>query len=270
MADRDRSSDDAFWQARTALRLQRRVLPEASVQLLADEVVRRLANQHLEDTVAGLGPGIPTVEQFHAALVSSDSDAAFRLIRQERHDGTPLEAVYLGTLAAASRHLGVLWDEDRISFLQLTVAAGRIFEIMRWLRRQIPQPSGVDVLTKHALFATVPGEMHSIAITISADLFRNRGWEIELLTGLDHEALIEAIAGRGYRIIGLSASNAGMVVPLTRMIVALRITHPEAKILVSGRIVEEVPGLNALIRADAVLADGDNAVAMCERLARDG
>lgn len=269
MVDRDRSTDDAFLQARTALRLQRRVLPEASVQLLADEVVRRLAAQHHEDGVAGLLPGSPSVEQFHAALVSSDPDAAFRLIRQERHEGMPLEAVYLGTLASACRHLGMMWDDDRISFLQLTVAAGRIFEIMRWLRRQIPQPSGVDVLTRHALFATVPGEQHSMGITMSADLFRNRGWEIELLTGLDHDDLIAAMSGRHYRIIGLSASNAGMVVPLTRMIVALRITHPEAKILVSGPIVDEVPGLNALIRADAVLADSADAVALCERLSRE-
>lgn len=270
LADRDRTSRDSAWQARTALRLQRRVLPANSVQLLADEVVRRLATRAHPEELAGDRREHVRVQAFCEALLAPDADAALNLIRQQRHDGVSLEVVYRGTLAAACRHLGEMWEDDRVSFLQLSVAAGRIYEIMRWLRRQIPQPDAKDALQHHALFATVPGEANPIGLAVSADLFRNRGWEIELRTGLDHDALIAGLEGRHYRVICLSAGDAQLIVPLTRLVVALRITHPEARIVVCGPVVTAVPGLNALIRADAVVPDGEDPITVFERLSQEG
>lgn len=249
-----------------ALRLQRSILPNEAVQLLADEVVVQLASR-LHPEVMKSSPAVPVpVETFCEALLSDDSDAAIEMVRQERRDGVPLETVYLMTLAAACRRLGALWEDDRLSFLQMSVAAGRVFEIMRCLRRQIALPLGLDLPERKALFATVPGELHSIGVTMAADMFRNRGWEIDLRTGLDHEALLASITDRPYRIIGLSAGHPSTIVALTRLIVALRITHPEARIVVSGNIANEVRGLNALIRADFVLHDNDNVIDLFERL----
>jgi methanogenic corrinoid protein MtbC1 len=266
MVDRSYSDTSAFRQAREALRLHKSVLPEDMVQLLADEVVQRLAGS-LHPELAGKAiPAEVPVDQFCEALLSGDSTRAMQLVEQERQDGVSIEAVYLGTLASASRRLGEMWDEDRVSFLQMSVAAGRIFEIMRWLRSQIPRPSGPGAMRRHALFVTVLGEMHSIGVTMAADLFRNRGWEIGLLTGLDHEALMAAIQHEDFAIIGISAGNPGMVLPLTRLIVALRITHPGAHIVVSGPIVNQLPGLNALIRADTVIGDGADPIQIFEDL----
>jgi MerR family transcriptional regulator, light-induced transcriptional regulator len=269
VAQRQRKSDDAFRQARTALRLQKSVLPDDAVQLLANEVVVRLASRLHPELASQAAPVPVPIETFCAALLSDDSDAAMEMVRKERRDGVPLETVYIMTLAAACRHLGTLWEDDRLSFLQMSVAAGRVFEIMRSLRRQIALPLGLDLPERKALFATVPGEMHSIGVTMAADLFRNRGWEIDLRTGFDHEALLDSIAERPYRIIGLSAGHPSTIVALTRLIVALRITHPESQIIVSGNIANEVRGLNALIRADFVLHDNENVIELFERLATE-
>ena len=263
MAQKRPTIDDGLRQARAALRLHRAVLSEDAVGLLAREAVDRLAGQMRPDAPAS--PLVP-VEVFCAALLSDNPDAATDLIRREQRDGVPLADVYLVTLTEACRHLGRMWEEDRLSFLQMSLAAGRVFAILRHLRRQIDLPYGPAAPGHEALFATVPGEEHSIGVTLAADLFRSRGWEVELVTGLDHDALLARIGARRSRIIGLSASHPAMLVPLARLVVALRILRPEARIVVCGHVVAEVPDLNALIRADAVLHDDEDMVALFDRL----
>jgi len=269
LPNRERKTEDSFRQARAALRLQRAALPGLAVQLLADEVVVQLAKR-LNPTGA---PVIPepsiSVEEFCAALLSDETDVAIAMIRQDRRNGVPLETVYLMTLAAAARRLGEMWEADTLSFLQVSAAAGRIFDIMRTLRSEItPDPTLSQV--KHALFATVPGELHTLGVTMAADLFRNRGWDIDLRTSYDHEELVNVISIRPYRIIGLSAGDESSILPLTRLVVALRITQPQAHIVVAGNLVTKVPDLNALIRADTVLTSGDDAIAFLEHLSAEG
>jgi MerR family transcriptional regulator, light-induced transcriptional regulator len=246
------------------VRLQKAVLPERAVQLLADEVVVRLAGRlHPAGTAVQL-PTVVSTDEFVRALLSEDADAAMEIIRNERRDGFSIEMIYVGTLAAGARRLGEMWDQDNLSFLQMSVAAGRIFEIMRMLRRTILAPLVHVGPLRRALFVSVPGELHTLGVTMAADLFRNRGWEIDLRTGYEHEELLRSVMDKPFRIIGLSAAYGSSVMALTRLVVALRITHPEAKIFVSGTVVAEVPDLNALIRADAVLHEGDNAIEILE------
>ncbi len=246
------------------MRLQKAVLPERAVQLLADEVVVRLASR-LHPSGAGIPlPTVVSTDDFVRALLSEDAEAAIEMIRKERRDGFSLEVIYLGTLAAGARRLGEMWETDDLSFLQMSVAAGRIFEIMRMLRRTILPPAVDAGPIRRAMFASVPGELHTLGVTMAADLFRNRGWEIDLRTGYEHEELLRSVMDRPFRVIGLSAAHGSSILALTRLVVALRITHPEARIFVSGTVVAEVPDLNALIRADAVLREGDNAIDLLE------
>ncbi len=268
MPNRDRTTEESFRQARAALRLQRAALPGVAVQMLADEVVVQLARRLKPADAQVVAELSVSVDAFCAVLLSDDSQAALAVIRQERQNGVPLETVYISILAAAARRLGEMWETDELSFLQISVAAGRIFEIMRYLRHQIAPPTQLAPV-KLALFATVPGELHTLGVTMAADLFRNRGWDIDLRTSFDHEDLVRSISERPYRIIGLSAGDPSSLLPLARLVVALRITHPQAHIFVGGNIVANIPDLNALIGADTVLTTGAEAVTLLDRLAAE-
>jgi methanogenic corrinoid protein MtbC1 len=249
------SGNGALRKARNVMRLQKTVLEDRAVQLLADEVVVRLASRlHPGAEPAHIAAGVP-IDDFCRALISHDAEAAMQMVRQERLEGIAIETIYIGTLAVAARRLGDWWKEDRVSFLEMSVAAGRIFEIMRHLRRMIPAPRLTVGPERHALFATVPGDLHTMGATMAADLFRNRGWEVDLRVGYEHEELMAAVADRSYRVIGLSAGSAAGVVPLARSVVAFRITHPTARIFISGGVVAEVPGIDALIGADGAVND---------------
>jgi MerR family transcriptional regulator, light-induced transcriptional regulator len=67
-------------------------------------------------------------------------------------------------------------------------------------------------------------------------------------------------------LIGLSASGRRSLPDLTKLIVALRISNPAARILVCGQIAASAVALVGLTGADAVAQDFDTAIEAMERL----
>lgn len=238
---------------------QRYQIPFHAVQSLADEVVIHLAAQLRVDPSQVAIPVLVDVESFTRALLDNQSDAAIEMILRERRDGVSMETVYLHTLAGSARLMGEMWLEDRLSFIDMTVATGRIFGMMRGLRFDVQQPVLQGEKSRKALFMTVPGETHTLGVTMAADLFRSRGWLITLRTGLGHQQLVESLSHEHHSVIGISAGHPKSIVALTRLVVALRILQPWAHIIVGGQLVEQVPDLKELIAVDAVLADADDA-----------
>jgi hypothetical protein len=123
--------------------------------------------------------------------------------------------------------LGEGWETDRLSFLEVTYGTGHLYALMRALRAERPVTSAPTNMKKHALFATVPGEDHGIGVTMAADLFRENGWEIDLKTDTDHDALLAYIEATRPVIIGLSLSSDRRLDALVRLVVAIRICLPE-------------------------------------------
>lgn len=263
----ERPSEDNFRKARAAMRLRKTLLPDAAVHQLAEEVVTQLVTRLYPIHDPAALPSQDVIDRVCDALLSDDASAASDIIRSARRDGAPLETVYLGHLAEAARTLGRRWEDDRVSFLAMSVAAGRIFGIMRDMRRSIAGERSIETLERQAFFATVPDEEHTIGITMAADLFRSRGWRIDLRTGLTHDEIIDAARGTPYRIIGLSAGHPAMIPSLARLVVALRITHPESYIVLSGQIVTLAPDVNLLIGADDIAADTNSAIALLQKFA---
>lgn len=267
--DLSESANDREGAAKAApetVRLDPGELPYHAVRSLADEVVVRLAGKMRSVQGQALSQIDVDIHAFTAALLSDTPDDAHEMIRQERREGVPIETIYLHTLAGSARLMGKMWEEDRLSFLSMTVAVGHIFSIMRGLRYEIPLAQRARIDRHRALFLSVPGETHTMGITMAADLLRNNGWDISLKTGRSHDDLINAIQAEHHELIGISASQPTSIGPLTRLVVALRFVQPHAHIVIGGQIVSHLPELNSLIAADAVLKDGDDVEALLDSL----
>jgi methanogenic corrinoid protein MtbC1 len=105
------------------------------------------------------------------------------------------------------------------------------------------------------VFASVPGETHTLGISMAAELFRRKGWEIELKLGLPHEDLVEALTASRTRVVGLSAGGGHALPALARLVVAVRAAMPGALILIGGKAVELESERVRLLGADAVTSD---------------
>jgi len=220
---------DLFTQTATRFVLKRKYFPPAAVEALAGDVLRQLASPP-----AGVDAAAPPeitdadIEAFCTALIEPTSDTALRYIEARRAEGVTRMGVYLGYICAAARRLGAGWERDEYSFLDVTTGTGHLYALMRALRAERPPGTAQFDTRRYALFATVPGEDHSIGITVAADLFRERGWEIDLVTGASHEALIAQVERAAPRIIGLSLSTEARFDALARLVVAMRLAAPEA------------------------------------------
>jgi len=221
------------------------VLPSDSVETLAQDVISRLAKRAqptVQNTVLA--------QDLADALVSADDTAGMRLATRALSAGTDIEELLVTYLAGAARILGARWAEDTLTSSQITIAAARMYAIMRGVGATLmPAQTSGD---RHAVFATVPGEQHTLGITMAAELFRRDGWLIDLKVGRDHDALLAELAETDFSVLGLSACTPEILPELIRLVAAVRIEHPHVRIVVSGHLAEVEPQLSHLTDADYV------------------
>ncbi len=257
--------DTARLNAGRALSARQEKLPQDALRQLAEEVIARLASRyasrHIDHTPSERG-----IADLADALLDSDSDAGLDYVLDLKRKGIPRDTVYLGYISGAARLLGERWVNDDITFTDVTIAAGHLYVIMRALRPNFISDVADVKKGARALFSPTPGEDHTLGIMMAADMFRERGWQIDLKTGLDHDALVEAASVGGYPIIGLSAGSAKMIVPLTRLIASLRVTSPGSAILVGGELAGIEPDLAEIVDADSIAGDAQTALKEIERL----
>ncbi len=178
-----------YSQSQAKIRMLKSRLPEDSVESLAREVIRRLAEQDIDASVEA--PSDDQLEHLCHALLSGDDHAGTQFIRDVRTEGASVEVVYLRYLAQAARMLGEWWEEDLVSFGEVTLGTSRMYAIMRALRRESLNEHTSP--NRSAVFASVPGETHTLGVRMAADLFRKDGWDIELMVGMSHEELVSEI-----------------------------------------------------------------------------
>lgn len=242
--------------------------PDA-VEALAGDVLRRLASStkpHDQFDISAISDD--SIEAFCAALVRPQSDPARQFIEDRRAEGITRMGVYLGYICAAARRLGEGWDNEQLSFIDVTIGTGHLYALMRALRAERSSARMEFDARRCALFATVPGEDHGIGITVAADLFRENGWDIDLQIGTSHDDLIARAEGTQPAIIGLSLSTEGRLDTLVRLVVALRLILPETVIGVAPAAGLNVQRIHDLVDIDLVFTSAQSACADLEQMIR--
>ena len=239
-------------------------LPPKALQALAYEVLSRMSANHYALEVANAPIAAEYIERLCSALVSESPDKAALMISELRQNGTPIADIYQLHLTAAARRLGEMWESDELSFVDVTIGASRILAIMYSLRDAFRVTRTLN--GQLAVFAAVPGERHTIGISMAADLFRGDGWDVELLLGSTHDEIVEKVKIGDALVVGLTAHGALSMEPLVRLIAAIRIVNPAVYILVSGNIVEEADDLIELTGADGFANNIDTGLSEMQRM----
>lgn len=220
------------------------------VTLLATEVLRQVARRAVEirraqDRLAILATAV--------ALTSGTEEEASSAIESLDDPLNGLDWFLAERLGPIAKEIGVLWNTDKISFLEATVGASRIYSYLRYRRRPPLMPDrGVR---KSATFALVPGDMHTLGISAATDVFRSRGWDVTLLIGQSHDELNAHFEASEDLLFGFSAGSDHSMAALGRLVVALTVARPAAHVLVSGPIATEPGAILALPGVDFCEAD---------------
>lgn len=260
---------ELFSRTATLFALKRTSFAPKAVEVLAEDVLRRLATGVKRETHADLPVmSKETINAFCEALICTRAEPSQRFIEDRRAEGVTRMGVYLGYICAAAQRLGEGWENDQYSFIDVTIGTGHLYAIMRALRDERAQlPLEFDA-KRCALFATVPGEDHGIGITVAANYFRENGWEIDLQIGTDFDGLIEHVEQTEPSIIGLSLSTEARFDMLVRMVVAMRLIVPHAIIGVAPAAGLNAQRIRDLADIDLVFGRADSAASELERLIR--
>jgi methanogenic corrinoid protein MtbC1 len=234
-----------------------RKLSDDTLLVLAQEVIQRLSTivrqEHLETEV--------DVDGFCSALIEPTPEEARMILLRAREDGANHEDLCVHYIAAAAYRLGEWWENDTVSFVDMSIATGRLLHFLRDVRELCPAVPQKGL--REALFATIPGEQHVLGVKMAADLMRDRGWHIDVAVDNSIEELCEIVREGQYMIIGLSVTNADRVAALAATIVELRLAAPHARIFIGGHIVASDPDIAITTGADAA---GDDINACSEAL----
>jgi len=178
-------------------------------------------------------------------------------------EGLSFRELYLEVLCPAARHLDALWSKDQATFLEVNVAAVRIEAVLR--KYQSINPI-IARTPKQAIFASLPGEGHTIGVRMAADLQRSKGWDIHLVTNATLIDLLSEIESSPAEILGLSIGSSASMHGLYRIVKALRVSRPNMLVLVSGPLVVIDPRPVQLLGVDAIAESFEQAEAMLDKL----
>lgn len=235
----------------------------AHAEMLAAEVILRVAAQARALREAAQVPGPAQVQALAEALTAEDDGAASELVRAARLSAMPATALYHGLVAAAVERVGQRWQAGELALGGMLRVSLRVWRILHELRDAFVLITD-QVPGQEAVFALCPGECHTLGLTMTTDEMRGRGWDVDLLIGHDHDDLLSRFDRLSPTTVALAATSSDMVLPLARLVVGLRAHLPGVWVMVGGAITTEVDDILALTGADAVANDVDSA----ERLMR--
>lgn len=250
---------EVFTRASALFDSKLKVLPAHLVEGFARQIVARMARAPaLIAQIDETGIHSEDVEDFCDLLLSStQAEAALSFIRARRAEGVTARGIYLGFITEAARLLGERFERDELTPLDVTMAAGNLYALLRALQGR-PQAAGEQ--PRAALFATVPGEEHGLGITVAAHMFREAGWDIDLKIGLNEGELIDHVERMQPKVIGLSLSTRLRLPDLLHLLMTLRIVAPRAVIGVAPGGDLSAAELDGLADVDLLFTDAATAL----------
>jgi methanogenic corrinoid protein MtbC1 len=228
---------------------------------------RRTANAQVPEVSDRLGD---CVDEFVQLLLTHDAAIAANYVSTLRSEGIPLSALYLDLLSPAARRLGEMWEDDECSFTDVTIGVCRMHQVLLEFSRCFSATNGASDPGQNALILPVPGEQHTFGLFMVMEFFRRAGWNCWSGSPSTRKEFHQLVQEQAFDVIGFSVSADQFVDAAAELIAEIRrgARNGNTVILVGGRAILDDPGLVKQIGADAMAADGQEAVREVSRLCR--
>ena len=195
----------------------------------------------------------------HASLLSTYAIEA--ALEELLAQGWALEQVYLEAIAGTARLLGQWWTSDQLDFASLTLATGRLQELVRqWESRfvrsadPIPGSDRFDVMLLSEL-----DDQHSLGVLMLQSFFKRDGWRVRNTWGMSERTLLQQVQSSQVHLIGLSLCT-DRHLPQTRLLID-RIRqlslNPGILIMLGGPLVLSHPEMAEDLGADWLATHAD-------------
>jgi methanogenic corrinoid protein MtbC1 len=239
-------------------------------RIVAEHVVPRLLALHNQaaanDDEPPLLPATSDVDALAMLVLGPDNDDAFEFMLGLKGRGISLDNLHTELLEPTARHLGELWNEDRIDFVDVTLGVAR-------LQRLVHVFEGLDQLPNYdekrrLLLACAPGDQHSLGSTIVQKFLRAAGWHVCTLATPRMEDAADFAAREWFGVVGFSLGSDNNRNSLAEAVKGVRQLSLNRKVgvMVGGSAIARNPEWVAEVGADGTAANGPAAVILAKKL----
>ena len=231
------------------------------------DVLKRVVEQHIVPRLVlshphAVGPKIDTrrvanrIADMTELALGGDDHHSQEMLSALSREGASHDALQLGLIAPAAERLGRLWQEDRIDFVDVTIATNTLLRSMRFVSLELDRFPRAGTGASAILIAPAPGESHGFGAAMAAEFFRRGGWQVTHLTAADRNGLVAEVACQPYDVVGLSLTAAEGLTRLTHTIAVLRrrSLNPDMVVILGGPVFAADPSLVTAVGADAAIA----------------
>lgn len=222
---------------------------------------------------SGIGAKAPALTKerrnLMALLLADDMAGAEASLAALTARGIVAEAIYTGILTPVAREFGVWWEQDRCSFVDVTLGLGRLHQLMVMVSPDFQMTRAEPVAAKRIFLALAPGEQHSFGLTMVSEYFHRSGWDVRRADVSTAEQIAHSVRQERCRVVGLSIGAEDHLAELTRSIATIRRQSAggdELAIMVGGPLFIQKPALANRVGADSTAATGAEAVQRAEAL----
>jgi methanogenic corrinoid protein MtbC1 len=237
---------------------------EAAVTLpMSDIAVAAVATTKTPAAPAQAAFDAIAIERLAGQMLRGDLAAAGAELRAHQARGYALDSLFLDALAPAARRLGALWEDDRCTFVDVTIALCNMQCLLRDLAPDVVQDMRADSASAVAvLLAAVPGEQHTFGVLMLEEFFRRAGAATTVITGTDAASIVAAVARSSFGMVGLSVGCESRLSATRDLIAAIRAAsrNPAIMVMVGGAAFVGHPERLAMVGADATAIDARQAI----------
>lgn len=210
---------------------------------------------------------VAEIERLTAAAARGDSSAVGAAIRQKQVDGQTSEQLCLTLLTLVARQLGEWWEEDRCTFVEVTLGMIALHQQLRELAPGLVT-SGAIGGARSALMMTAIGSQHSMGIAMVAEFFRAAGWVISDETIASEAALIQRVSEQWFGLVAISVGSSANIPGLAGHVAAIRAhsRNREVAVMLGGPALLANPEIAVAAGADATAPDAAEALRRAESL----
>lgn len=208
-------------------------------------------------------------EAFVEMLLSEDAGLARAAIEGHIAKGTDVTELLTDLFAWSARELGRRWEEDEVSFVDVTIGLCRLHEGLHVATDRDGDPESEEQTGQPSiLVASVPGEQHILGALIASEQFRGHGWRVACETSGQAQAILDLAENRHFDLIGLSASCDTPRNSLNILIKSLRKVsrNRRVKLIAGGPLFERSPDLAIEAGADGVVNPGADPLELARNL----
>lgn len=210
---------------------------------------------------------VAEIERLTAAAARGDVGALAAAIHQKQAGGQSSEHLCLTLLTLVARRLGEWWEEDRCTFVEVTLGMIALHQQLRELAPGLVT-SGAMGGARSALMMTAIGSQHSMGIAMVAEFFRAAGWAISDETIGSEAALVRRVSEQWFGLVAISVGSSANIPGLAGHIAAIRAhsRNPEVAVMLGGPALLAHPEIAVAAGADATAPDAAEALRRAESL----